>query len=193
MPDYELDFWGTCANTWHEEEKQFAYASRMGLLALWRGAHPPVFDIGGRSVVDVGGGPVSLLLKCQNKGRAVVVDPSAFPEWVLARYSHCDIEYWRMEGESPSFSGYTFDEVWIYNTLQHVVDPIKVIENAKDIAKTLRIFEWIDIEPYDGHPHLLTELLLDEAIGSKGFTSRVDERGAVGRAYYGVFAVRRDS
>ena len=77
----------------------------MGLRPNWSCAHPPEFDLMDRSVVDIGGGPASLLLKCMNKGRAVVADPSVFPDWVTARYEACGIEYWRMEGESPSLVG----------------------------------------------------------------------------------------
>jgi hypothetical protein len=185
----EANWWGTCGSTFHEEQKQLVYAPRMGLRPNWSCAHPPEFDLMDRSVVDIGGGPASLLIKCINKGRAVVADPSTFPEWVTARYEACGIEYWRMEGESPSLSGYTFDEAWIYNVLQHVVDPEKVISNARGVASMLRIFEWIDIPAYEGHPHVLTKEKLDEWIDGDGYTVQLNTDGAVGRAYYGVFAV----
>lgn len=185
----EAGWWGDCANSFHEEQKQIIYAPRMGLLPSWGGAHPPTFNIGGRSVIDIGGGPVSVLLKCINKGRAVVADPGNYPPWVLARYEACGIEYWRMEGESPSLSGYSFDEAWIYNVLQHTIDPEKVISNAQGVAKTLRVFDWLDIDPYPGHPHRLEKEQLDEWLGAPGFTAHVNQDGAVGHAYYGVFSL----
>ncbi len=186
MNDFdETAWWETCANTWHEEQKQLVAAARMGLQAQWGGAHPPTFDLQGRSVIDIGGGPVSLLLKCENAGRRVVADPGMWPSWVLARYEHVGIEYWRTNGED--IDGYTFDEAWIYNVLQHVHDPALVIARAQALASTIRIFEWIDIEPYEGHPRMLTEPLLDGVLGAKGFTAHLNEAGAVGRAYYGVF------
>lgn len=181
----ETAWWSDCANTWHEEQKQFVYAARMGLRADWRGAHPPTFDLQGRSVIDIGGGPVSLLLKCVNRGRAVVADPGQFPDWVIQRYEHCIIEYWRTNGED--IAGYTFDEAWIYNTLQHVIDPEQVIRVARELASTVRIFEWINIEPYPGHPHKLTKDSLDTWLGASGFVVNLNESGAVGLAYYGVF------
>lgn len=186
----EAGWWGTCGSTFHEEQKQIVYAPRMGLLADWGGAHPPTFDLSGRSVIDIGGGPVSLLLKCVNRSRAVVADPGVFPQWVLGRYEACGIEFWRTNGED--ISGYTFDEAWIYNTLQHVIDPEQVIRVARELASTVRLFEWIDLQPYDGHPHMLTKEALDGWLDTSGFTVHLNESGAVGHAYYGVFAYREE-
>ena len=83
--------------------------------------------------------------------------------------------------------GYTFDEAWIYNCLQHVRDPKLVIDRAAELAGQVRIFEWIDIETYPGHPQMLTATGLDTWIGDEGFVTTLNENGAVGRAYYGVF------
>ena len=186
----ETAWWGDCANTWHEEEKQLVYATRMGLRPEWGGAHPPTYDLHGHSVIDIGGGPVSILLKTQNAGRKVVADPGMYPDWVTGRYEHCGIEYWRTNGED--IDGFTFDEIWIYNVLQHVQDPELVISRARALGGIIRLFEWIDVEPYDGHPHLLTKKMLDAALtpsgdGHASFVVDLNERGCVGRAYYGVF------
>jgi len=181
----EVDWWGDCANSFHEEQKQLSYASRMGLLASNHGAHPPTFNIGGRSVLDIGGGPCSLLLKCTERGRCTVVDPALYPTWVLERYKACGIDYVCDRAENFT-QGDPHDDAWIYNVLQHVDDPELVIANARKAALTIRIFEWIDIEPYAGHPHMLTEDDLNEWLGAPGFVSNVNENGAVGRAYYSV-------
>lgn len=183
----ETAWWGDCANSFREEQKQLVYAPRMGLFPLWNCAHPPSFDLQGRSVIDIGGGPVSLLLKCLNRGHAVVLDPSVWPDWVLHRYEDCGIEFWRQPGEEL-LAGHSFDEAWMYNVLQHVISPQKVIENARACARTIRIFEWIEIDPYPGHPWRLEEEELDVWLDAKGFTVELNENGAVGRAYYGVFS-----
>jgi hypothetical protein len=182
-----MSFWGDVSNTYHEEQKQIVYAQRMGLYATYNCAHPPTFFLGGRSVIDIGGGPVSLLLKCAERGRSVVADPAPYPNWVRRRYEECGIEFWSMEGESDSITGYSFDDAWIYNVLQHVRDPELVIANARSIAKTLRIFEWIETDPYPGHPQRLEKKSLDAWLGASGFVANLNESGAVGRAYYGVF------
>ena len=182
----ETAWWGSCANTFHEETKQLIYAARMGLLARWNGAHPPTFNIGGRSVIDIGGGPVSLLLKCVNFPWATVVDPGKWPDWVIARYTAAGIGYRQEEAEELSVI--SADEAWIYNCLTHVRDPEKIIASARKCAKTIRIFEWVDNEPYPGHPHKLTKSGLEKWLGAAGFVTELNESGCVGRAFYGVFA-----
>lgn len=185
----EQEWWGDCANTFHEEQKQLVYAARMGLYASWGGAHPPTFDLSGRSVVDIGGGPCSLLLKCVNFGAALVVDPARFPSWVEDRYLAHGVELKRSSGEAFRAAKGNFDEAWIYNVLTHTQNPQKIIEKARHSASTLRIFEWLEMAPRKGHPQTLHARELDEWIGSPGFTSHVNESGAVGLAYYGVFTV----
>lgn len=184
-----MAFWQDCGNTFHEEQKQIAYATRMGLLPLWGGAHPPEFDLMGRSVLDIGGGPVSLLLKCVNRGGCAVIDPAEFPAWVYARYEQCGVMFWNGKAEGIDVEGMAhFDEAWIYNVLQHVDDPALILRNAMSVASVVRLFEWIDQEPRPGHPNLLTKELLDDWIGSSGFVASINENGAVGSAYYGVFS-----
>lgn len=187
---YELAFWGDCANTHAEETKQISYARRMGLYPIWGGAHPPVFNVEGRSIMDIGGGPVSLLLKTINRGLSVVVDPGEYPRWVRLRYETCEIDYWNFPAEDLGHLP-RFDEAWIYNVLQHTEDPERVCKNALAIADTVRVFDWVGINPYEGHPHRLEERLLDEWLEGHGFVSMINENGAVGTAYYGVFGRRK--
>lgn len=186
-PSLELErsWWGDCCNTFHEEQKQLVYASRMELLADWNCGHPPQFDLQGRSVVDVGGGPSSLLLKTVNAGERLVIDPCDFPPWVYARYREAGIYVMRQPGERWTSAG--FDEGWIYNVLQHVENPELVIETMKTNCRLIRIFEWIDIPAYPGHPHELKSELLERWLGPGGRETYVNDFGAVGTAFHGVF------
>src|ERR1035441_8915336 len=60
---HEVNWWGNCVNTFGEETKQLVYARLMG-LQIWDDGNSP-FNImtGARTVLDIGGGPVSMLLK----------------------------------------------------------------------------------------------------------------------------------
>lgn len=184
---FEAAWWGDCTNTLGEEAKQITYAHRMGLVNEPRDGRWPVYDLAGRSVLDLGGGPVSMLLKCVNRGDCTVVDPCPYPKWVKKRYEAAGIDYSVATAEGWNDTGY--DEAWCYNVLQHVVDPQAVIETARRSASVLRIFEWIEMPPCEGHPHTLHAVDLNEWIGGDGTVEHVDENGAVGLAYYGCFDV----
>ena len=117
---WEADWWGTCTNTLSEEWKQLAYFKRLGLTetanSKWRFA----FDMGGKSVLDIGGGPSSFLLKCVNV-RGTVADPLRYPNWVYDRYKVAGIASILVKGEELDHG--VFDEVWMYNVLQHTENP----------------------------------------------------------------------
>jgi hypothetical protein len=186
--EWEQSWWESCTLTFGEEAKQITYAHRMGLVNEPRLGKWPVYDLHGRSVIDLGGGPVSMLLKCVNRGSSIVVDPCPYPDWVGARYAHVGIDVWYLPAEDYR-SALFFDEAWCYNVLQHVVDPELVIATAKAQAGFLRIFEWIETETNVGHPHSLHADTLNKLIGNgaSGTVEMMNENGAVGLAYYGAF------
>jgi SAM-dependent methyltransferase len=200
---FESDWWGDCANTYGEETKQIAYAKVMGMdPGPWKGGDKwPTWDMGGRRILDVGGGPASMLLKCTGLVQGVVVDPCDYPAWTLARYDHHGIEVIKAPAEDalPDFRDTSFDGAWMYNVLQHVHDPRAIIEQMFRVAAVVRIFEWVETEPYLGHPHTLHVEDLQEWCGGPGRTVVLDEvyretrarRNPVGRveqkAWGGVF------
>lgn len=185
---WELEWWSGATNTFGEEAKQITYAHRMGLVNETREGRWPVYDLGGRSVLDLGGGPVSLLLKCQNLGSGMVVDPCLYPTWVGTRYDEAGIDYLQAPAENLAHLG-EFSEAWCYNVLQHVLEPEAVIATARRHASVFRIFEWLETPPCEGHPHTLHAADLNEWIGGDGTVEHVNENGAVGLAYFGVFDV----
>jgi SAM-dependent methyltransferase len=179
---WEANWWGKCLNTWGEEEKQRHYAKCMGLTELSNSQFSFYYDLRGKSVLDIGCGPVSLLLKCINLGDAVAIDPLPYPSWVADRYFHAGIEYDQYKGEDLALKG--FDEVWIYNVLQHVEDPVAIIANAKRAGKIIRLFEWLEIGVAPGHPWNLLEDQMNEWLGGEG---KVNADVPRGKEYYGVF------
>lgn len=183
--EFEREWWGSCVNTYGEETKQLTYAHRMGLRIVEAGGHWPVYDLAGRSVVDIGGGPASILLKTVNGGSMMVVDPCEYPEWVAARYLTARIAYFREPAET--FVGGGFDEAWIYNVLQHVQDPEKVVAQARQAAPVVRVFEWVEMPPHLGHPHELHAADLERWLGLGNYqVETMHENGCHGVAFYGV-------
>lgn len=190
---WELSWHSNCINSFHEEEKQLVYAEKMGLVRKPTPKTPYNFDLGGKSILDIGGGAYSLLLKCVNYGQVCVVDPlmNKFPQWVRDRYDFAEIEAIEGTGEmNPkawTHTKYLYDEVWIYNVLEHTFDPKNVIKHAKELGNIIRIFEWIDTPTNIGHISSLTEKDLNTWLGGEGKVELIRRGGAVGRCYYGIF------
>ena len=181
--EWERNWWGDCLNTWGEEQKQRHYAKCMGLHELSNSQYSFYYDLGGRSVLDIGGGPTSLLLKCVNRGSTKVADPAKYPDWVADRYEAAGIKYTHEQGEALNVE-YGYEEVWIYNVLQHVLDPAVIIHNARQAGKIVRVFEWLEIGVAPGHPHNLLEDQMNEWLGGRG---KVNADVPRGKEYYGVF------
>lgn len=190
--DWEKNWWGNCCNTYGEETKQLLYAQKMGLQFYHNGKSPYFINMQGKSVLDIGGGPCSLLLKCENVDRGVVVDPCDYPNWVKSRYVEAGIDVLNIKAEDfcdvpIGIVLPIFDEVWIYNCLQHVENPKKVIENAKKLSKIIRIFEWVDNGVSEGHPNDLKEEELNKWLGGIGKVEYLNTKDCIGKCYYGVF------
>ena len=186
----EKGWWDTCANTYWEETKQLVYARHMGITFREDERGPYLIDLGAKSVLDIGGGPASLLLKASKHSRRTVADPCDYPKWVGERYKEQGIEYKQLKGEEVDSLSTAYDEVWLYNCLQHVDDPAKIIRNAFGVLNPggiFRIFEWINTPTNTAHPHSLTKIQLDEWIGQAGTTTHLAESGCYGDAYFGAF------
>jgi len=185
--DFEMSFWADCTRSFGEESKQILYMELMEIprVETWRS--PLNYDFGGRSVIDIGGGPCSVLLKGENlKPRSVVVDPGNYPDWVLMRYGLSGIIWHKARGEDidTNGGGGRFDLALIYNCLQHCSDPEKIIANARAVSGHLKIFEWIDIPPHEGHPHELKASDLERWTRQKGEVIELHgEYGCSGRAW----------
>lgn len=183
--EFERSYWGDCCNTYDEETKQYVYAS---LMEIPRDHYTLRAYV--NTIVDIGGGPSSMLLKTVGFGTGYVVDPIEYPIWTRYRYDLKRINYLQMRGEDLNKAPYPLkaDEVWIYNVLQHTDDPALIIKNAREIAPVIRMFEWIDIPAHDGHPQELTQDFLENALGRTGrVTDLYGTGGCSGRAFYGVF------
>jgi hypothetical protein len=182
--EWEREWHGTCQNTYGEEEKQLVYAEKMGLKTFHNGKSPYNFTITG-NILDVGGGCVSMLLKCPN-AKGTIVDPCSFPAWVYERYALAGIKYEKMAAEDMVYEN-EFDEVLIYNVLQHVIDPERVVHNALRAGKLVRIFEWLEVGISLGHPHNLAEDKLNLWLKGYGRTENISRSGCIGLCYYGIF------
>ena len=182
---FERQFWGNCVNTLNEELKQIVYAKYMGLELSYDAnkSTPYSIDLDNRKILDVGSGPTSLLLKCRNYGKSVVIDPCNYPVWVTLRYTSANIKQHVLKAEDlDSLIGYEFDEIWMYNVIQHTEDPNKIAENIKKKTSYVRFFEWCT-KPHPGHPIETNKDILDNLFGVDGFVGELNGLNEC----YGIF------
>jgi len=190
--EWEQAWHDNCINSFHEEEKQMVYAEKMGLIKVSTPKSPHNYNLENKNILDIGGGAYSLLLKCLNIGSyTTVIDPlmDKHPVWVHERYKCLGVNAMALKGEDviPAFENYVFDEVWFYNVLEHVEDPQKIVDNAKKVAKVIRVFEWLDTRINTGHIHSLTEENMNKWLGGFGKCEVISRGGANGKCYYGLF------
>lgn len=147
-----------------------------------------IFDLKGKSVVDICGGPSSLLLRCFNFSKAVVVDPGNFPDYIVNRYKEAGIEVAKVPAELFVYEQ-PVDETWIYNALAHVYNPTAILLNAKSNSKTMRIIEGVNCGTNIQHPQNLLSEEFENVLGQKGKTIETNEPepSPRGQHFVGVF------
>ena len=170
--EFERKSWGDqiyLEETNGEVIKQNTYAFHLGLLD---NGFP--INLENKKILDVGAGPVSLLLRSENFKKAVALEPLFYSEEVDLEYSKRGILLNRIPAEEMKYKK-EFDEIWMYNCLQHVMSPVEILEKIKKAGNFLRIFEWINIEPHEGHPHLLTEDFFVEILNLSPEDYRIED------------------
>lgn len=182
---WEAAWHASCVNSFQEESKQIEYAKRMGLPIEGRDGRYPVIDFKGKSVIDIGGGPYSLLLKGVNL-KGTVVDPLDMPQWCKDRYKAAGIEY--IQEKAEDFNRGHYDIGLAYNVLQHTDNPKKIIENMKKMCDIIYIHEWLDTPISDGHIQTIKEADLNEWLDGKGMIGYERWSETVVTPYYfGIF------
>ncbi len=194
----EAGFWGDCGNTLGEELKQLTYAKYLGLEFFHDGNSPYNLDFRGQPALDVGGGPVSLLLRAKRQpAELTVADPCGYPMWTLMRYHEAGVTYLRQRGEDlDDLKPNHYGTVLMYNVLQHTEDPQKIFSNiyrALQAGGKFHFFDWIDTPTNTAHPVTLKLEDIAKMLKGAGFEpaplkrADVNENYAIGKAAYGVF------
>jgi len=173
----EAAWWGDCANTADEEYKQARYAEFMGIESVYRvkgaGWFVPPYDLRGLSILDIGGGPVSLLLKCINRGVCTVVDPILWPAWVQGRYQEAKIEYIQSGAEEADLGDRSMTRPG-FTIACSMLRSAQSDRGCQTACSIVRVFEWLNTEVNEMHPHTFTKDWLDQAFGADGKYTRLN-------------------
>lgn len=187
---WERSWWGlNWGPHWDDELlKQETYFRLIGF--------PSDKDFGSKTILDVGCGPVSVLQRSKH-GPSRGVDPLSMSAETLKRYADAGVEVFNIKAEVMP-TDRTFDEVWMYNCLQHTDDPDAILSKIVTVGQVVRIFEWIDLGVCPGHPQNLTEDLFWRHFGSDGWERLIwnvgtlrDFGGTHTNKYIAIHAVRK--
>ena len=117
----------------------------------------------GKTILEVGCGPWPLSIHVPDCLAAVIVEPlwerfsrkaEIFPPWSAVPVAFEDFAKERMP---------RFDEVWLFNFLQHVAsDPRSILRAAARLGGTLRVFEPVDTPVDTMHLHSLSVAMFRE-------------------------------
>ena len=145
-----------------------------------------------KTVLDVGCGPLSLLLRVPvQKGSAL--DPLVFDD-MESEYAERGIQRIIKPAEDLTPEDGQWDEAWVYNCLQHVQNPRKILKNTMRVAQTVRVFEWVNIPPYQGHLHELKPDTLRAPFLQGGWhkimetTGNLAHSGLYGEYFMGIYS-----
>lgn len=122
-------------------------------------------DFAGKSIIEIGPGPLGVTLLTENFSSASIVEP------LIYRWGQQYVDYYNEKNIKIETTPYEdleveqVDETWFFNVLQHVIDPEKQLRKAKETSKVVRIFEPINYPVELAHPHLLTKELFTDIFG----------------------------
>lgn len=183
---WESEWHGNCVNSYQEESKQLEYANRMGLAVERDVRNSPFINFHHKRVIDIGGGPYSILLKGINV-MGTVVDPGQYPLWVKGRYSSAGIDFVNQKAEEYHAGHYGIG--LIYNCLQHTEDPEKIIRNMRRMCDEIFVHEWLDTPKSSGHIQTITEASMNKWLDAYGTIGSERWSDTVVTPYYcGKFA-----
>lgn len=138
------------------ESKQHNH-SKEKLLSMYKDSYRQYFeyldiekDQKGKVIIEVGPAHVPALYFCDNF-LGIIVEP--MPSKILRELT-CYMNA-RVLETPAEYLNPTGDEVWLFNVLQHVIDPELLVERMKKLSKRIRYFEPIDTEITEYHPHSL--------------------------------------
>lgn len=108
------------------------------------------YKLNGKRIIEIGCANYSAITYCINEGQSMVIEPLV-SEHLRRNTSGRNIMLNGASAENITFP--EVDEVWLFNVLQHVINPDTIIEKAKAAAKVIRFFEPIEAGTDTMHLH----------------------------------------
>ena len=116
----------------------------------------------GKSIIEIGCADIPALYFCSDYNQSYIIEP--MPSAILTELIQ-DKQIILFSDPSEELEFPKVDEIWLFNVLQHVIDPDVIINKAKESASVIRFFEPINCVMDICHLHYFT---LDYFIGHFG-------------------------
>ena len=133
------------------------------------------FDLKQKSILEIGPADYPAIGYSINGKNCEVIEPmplsilkeilnSKSANYTLLNRGNNTAEFILIEANSRN---HQWDEIWMFNLLQHVIDPDIIIAQAKQAAKTIRFFEPINMGTNDCHLHAFNYEYFYDRLGPK--------------------------
>lgn len=143
-----------------EEKLHHMHESINESINRWRNIYDFYFryldidtNLKNKTILEIGPARIAALTYCNNYGSSFIVEPTIYED-TEHLYKNNPITFIREiyeDCESP-----VVDEIWLFNVLQHIVDPDLFIDKCKKNAKVIKFFEPINTPIEIHHPHSFT-------------------------------------
>lgn len=115
-----------------------------------------------KTILEIGCADFPALHFCYNYKQGYIIEP--MPSEKLKNFIK-DKPILLMEDCAENLLLPSVQEIWLFNVLQHVKDPDKIITKCKGATKTIRFFEPINYPPDEAHLHEFTLEYFKEQFG----------------------------
>lgn len=146
----------------HEERKQHTHTIQSGLQHFGDVYRQYFYHLGinnnqlwGKRIIEIGCADFPALVFCKKYNWGLVVEPMPSP--ILHQLCRENIETLMLIPQcAEDFDFPAVSEVWLFNVLQHTINPDAIIEKAKAKADIIRFFEPINVPTDTCHLHTFT-------------------------------------
>ena len=147
-------------------ERRYHTKSKEEQLVMYKDSYRQYFEHLGidpnlerKWIIEIGCADIPALIFCTNYSHSIVIEP--MPSSVLDEVTAGKpIDIHKVPVEDLDLPGVyesnQADEVWLFNVMQHIIDPDLFVEKCKKWGKVIRFFEPIDMGTNDCHPHAYT-------------------------------------
>lgn len=107
-----------------------------------------------KTIIEVGPALYPCLVNVKTQ-KSIVIEPlfDFFPPHIKSLYSINNIACITQPLEEIEDNLFNCDEIWVFNIMQHIIDPDLFIDKCIMLSKIIRIFEPIDCPTNNSHPH----------------------------------------